>query len=70
MNYRRLIDRMKKFPKQVLMAVLIVIQKSENFLNKRNVKTTKQVLKDFACSYNVENLNTFQPEQHLQIRVN
>ena len=27
------------------MALLIVIQKSENFLNKRNVKTTKQVLK-------------------------
>ena len=46
----------------------IVIQKSENLLNEKNVKITKQThaSKGFASSYNLEILNSFNPEQQLK----
>ena len=46
-----------------------MIQKSKNFLNKKNVKITKQAhaLKDFSNSFNIEILNFFNPELQLKI---
>ena len=43
-------------------------KKSENFLNEENVKITKQehALKGFASTYNVEILNSFNPELQLK----
>ena len=45
-----------------------MIQKYENFLNEKNVKITKQTraFKGYVSSYNVEILNSFNPE--LQLR--
>ena len=47
-----------------------MIQKSENFLNKKNVKITKPIhaFKCYASSYNDEILIDFNPE--LQIKDN
>ena len=50
---------------------------SENFLNKKNVKITKRAhaFKDYASSYNVDILNSFNPELqlkelNLQLKIN
>ena len=45
-----------------------MLQKSENFSNKENVKITKQAhsFKGFGGSYNVEILNFFDPELQLK----
>ena len=53
---------------KVLAGLYIKIQRSENFLNKTNVKITKQAhsLKDYARSYNVEILNSFNLELQLK----
>ena len=61
MNYPRL----KKF---VLTAIYTLIQKSENFWSKKEIKVTKpkHAFKDFASSYNVKSLNSFNPELHLK----
>ena len=44
------------------------MQKSENFLNEKNVKITKRkdAFKSFASTYNVEILNSFNPELQLK----
>ena len=44
------------------------MQKSENFLNEKNVKITKRkdAFKGFASTYNVEILNSFNPELQLK----
>ena len=44
-------------------------QKSEHFLNKKNVKVTKPSLafKGYASSYNVEVFNSFNPKYNLKI---
>ena len=49
-------------------ALYIVIQKSENFLNEKNVKITKRenAFKDFASIYNVKILISFNPEVQLK----
>ena len=49
-------------------ALYIVIQKSENFLNEKNVKITKRenAFKDFASIYNVKILISFNPEVQLR----
>ena len=56
---------MKKY---ILIAVYIVTQKSEHFLNEKNIKITKQVhaFKGYASSYNVEILNSLNPELQLK----
>ena len=43
-------------------------KKSENFLNKENIKITKRkhAFKGFASTYNVEILNYFNPELQLK----
>ena len=43
-------------------------KKSEKFLNEKNVKITKRVhaFKGFVSSYNVEILNSFNPELQLK----
>ena len=43
-------------------------QKSEHFLNEKNIKITKQVhaFKGYASSYNVEILNSLNPELQLK----
>ena len=54
---------------QVLIALYIVIQKkTENFLNDKNMKITKQehAFKVCASTYNVEILNSFNPELQLK----
>ena len=54
---------------QVLIALYIVIQKkSENFLNDKNMKITKRehAFKVYASTYNVEILNSFNPELQLK----
>ena len=45
-----------------------MIQKSNNFLNEKNVKITKQAhtFKSFASNYNVKILNSFNPELQLK----
>ena len=45
-----------------------MIQKSENFLNEKNVKITKReyAFRGFASTYNVEILNYFNPELQLK----
>ena len=45
-----------------------MIQKSENFLNKKTEKITKRAhtFKGYASSYNVEVLNSFDPELQLK----
>ena len=45
-----------------------MIQKSENFLNEKNVKITKReyAFRSFASTYNVEILNSFNPELQLK----
>ena len=43
-----------------------MIQKSENFLNKKNVKITKREHVFKASTYNFENLDSFNPEQQLK----
>ena len=45
-----------------------MIQKSENCLNKQNVKITKRAyaFKGYASSYHVEILNSLNPELQLQ----
>ena len=45
-----------------------MIQKSENLLNKKNVKITKRAhaFNGYASTYNVEILNTFNPELQLE----
>ena len=45
-----------------------MIQKSENFLNEKNVEITKwaHAFQGFASSFNVETLNSFNPE--LQVK--
>ena len=61
-----------------LLALYIVMQKkkSENFLNEKNVKITKQAhaFKGYASSYNVEIFNSFDPElqikDNLQLKIN
>ena len=47
-----------------------MIQKNINILNEKNVKTTKQAhaFKGYASPYNVEILNSFNPE--LQVKDN
>ena len=47
---------------------LIVIQKSENFLNGKNGKLTKRehAFKGFASTHNVEILNSFNPRLQLK----
>ena len=49
-------------------ALYIVIQKSENFLNEKNVKITKRenAFKDFSSIYNVKILISFNPEVQLK----
>ena len=49
-------------------ALYIVIQKSENFLNEKNVKITKRenAFKDFASIYNVKIIISFNPEVQLK----
>ena len=44
------------------------MQKSENFLDEKNVKITKRkdAFKGFASTYNVEILNSFNPELQLK----
>ena len=44
------------------------MQKSENFLNEKNVKITKRkdAFKGFTSTYNVEILNSFNPELQLK----
>ena len=44
------------------------MQKSENFLSQKNVKITKRkdAFKGFASIYNVEILNSFNPELQLK----
>ena len=54
---------------QVLIALYIVIQKkSENFLNDKNMKITKRehAFKVYASTYNIEILNSFNPELQLK----
>ena len=43
-------------------------KKSENFLNEKNIKTTKRehAFKGYASTYNVEILNSFNPELQLK----
>ena len=45
-----------------------MIQKSEQFLNKKNVKITKRAhaFKGYSSSYYVEILNSFKPEIQLK----
>ena len=45
-----------------------MIQKSENFLNEKTEKITKRAhaFKGYASSYNVEVLNSFDPELQLK----
>ena len=45
----------------------MIQKKTEDFLNKKNVKITKRAhaFKGYACSYNVEVLNSFNPELQL-----
>ena len=45
-----------------------MIQKSNNFLNEKDVKVTKRAnaFKGYASSYNVEILNYFKPELQLK----
>ena len=45
-----------------------MIQKSNNFLNEKDVKVTKRAnaFKGYASSYNVEILNYFNPELQLK----
>ena len=45
-----------------------MIQKSENFLTKKNVKATKQVhtFKGYATFYNVEIVTSFNPKLQLK----
>ena len=45
-----------------------MIQKSENVFNEKHVKTTKRAhaFKDYGKSYNVEILNSFNPELQLK----
>ena len=60
---------MKKFLKQVLIALYIVIQKSgKKSQNKKNIKITKRAhaFKGYVSYYNVEILNTFNPELQLK----
>ena len=55
---------LKKFPKQVLIALCKFTQKRERFLNEKNVKITKRApaFIGYASSDNVEILNSFNPE--------
>ena len=48
----------------------MIQKKSENVLNEKNVKIAKweDVFKGFASTYNVEILNSFNPEPELQIK--
>ena len=57
---------MKKFLKQVLIPQKY--KKSENILNKKNVKVTKRAytFKGYASSYNVEILYSFNPKLQLK----
>ena len=56
--------------KQVKIQLLlyIVIQKSENFWNIKIIKTTKRehAFKDFANTYDIEVLSSFNPELQLK----
>ena len=56
--------------KQVKIQLLlyIVIQKSENFSNKKIIKTTKRehAFKGFANTYDIEILSSFNPELQLK----
>ena len=55
--------------KKVLIALYVVVQKKkEKFLKEKNVKITKQehAFKGYASSYNVDILNSFNSELHLQ----
>ena len=46
----------------------MIQQKSENFLNEKNVKRTKRkhAFKGFSSTYNVEIFNSFNPELQLK----
>ena len=50
------------------LTLFMFIQKSENFLNEKTVKITKQAhaLKGYLSSYNVEILKSINPEQQLK----
>ena len=49
-------------------SLYIDTKKIENVLNEKNIKITKQahVFKGYASSYNIEILNSFNPELHLK----
>ena len=63
-NYSRLYARLKMFPKQTLIALYMVVKKSEKFLSKKNVKITKRAhaFKGYTSSYNVGTSDSFDPE--------
>ena len=52
----------------MLAALYMVLQKSQHFLNEKNVKKTKRAhaFNGYASSYNADILNSFKPELKLK----
>ena len=55
--------------KEILIVLYIVIQKSDHFLNEKSIKIKKgeHAFKEYASTYNVQILNSFNPELQLKI---